>query len=170
MLLVERDAGRRRLRSGPSHSSARCAAARSSDRPGRSRRCPRAATSPITPSAKLAVAVDRDVSIAPSSPGMPQAIAPPSNAGPAGQDAARMRSRLPTISSVFVPMSMIATSRSSLRQVDRQHAGRRVGAEVAADDRHAVDARLRVDRQQALLAGLRRGWSWSACPPPFRSR
>ena len=33
----------------------------------------------------------RRSSIAPSSPGMPQAIAPPSNAGPAGQDAARIR-------------------------------------------------------------------------------
>ena len=55
----------------------------------------------------------RPSSIAPSSAGMPQAIAPPSKAGPAGQDAARMRCLLPTINSVFVPMSMIATRRSS---------------------------------------------------------
>lgn len=52
-------------------------------------------------------------SIAPGRPGIPNRIFPPSNAGPAGQDAARILCRLPRISSVLVPMSITATSRSS---------------------------------------------------------
>ena len=51
-------------------------------------------------------------SIAPSSAGMPQATPPPSNAGPAGQEAASSRSRLPTITSVLVPMSSSAVTSS----------------------------------------------------------
>ena len=94
-------------------SSGRCAAVRSSGRPGPSRRCPaarrrRSRRAGMLPSSSIATS-----SIAPSSAGMPQAIAPPSNAGPAGHDAARMRCLLPRINSVFVPMSMTATSRSS---------------------------------------------------------
>ena len=42
-----------------------------------------------------------------------------------------------------------------VREIDRQHAGRRVRAHVSADDRRAVDARLRMDRQQASPAGGR---------------
>jgi hypothetical protein len=68
---------------------------------------------PITSSSKLPSSLMTTSSIAPSSAGIPQEIAPPSNAGPAGQDAARMRSLLPMISSVLVPMSMIATRRFS---------------------------------------------------------
>ena len=117
---------------------------------------PCGATSPMTPSLNCAVVVDATTSsIAPSSAGMPQAIAPPSNAGPAGQEAARMRSLLPRISSVFVPMSITATRRSSLAMIDRQHARGRIGADVAADDRAAVHAGLGMDRQQRLLAGRR---------------
>ena len=54
-------------------------------------------------------------STAPSKAGMPQAICPPSKAGPAGQEATRSPLRLPTRSSVLVPMSMRATVRSSSR-------------------------------------------------------
>ena len=42
-----------------------------------------------------------------------------------------------------------------VREIDRQHAGRRIRAHVAADDRRAVDARLRMNRQQAAPAGGR---------------
>ena len=52
----------------------------------------------------------RTRSTAPSSAGMPQVTPPPSNAGPAGHDAARMRWRLPTITSVLVPMSSRAVA------------------------------------------------------------
>ena len=55
-----------------------------------------------------------EVLCAPGNPGMPKVICPPSNAGPAGHDAARTLCLLPTINSVLVPMSMTATSRSSL--------------------------------------------------------
>ena len=78
--------------------------------------------------------------------------------------------RLPTISSVFVPMSMIATSRSSCARFDRQHAGRRVGADVAADDRQAVDARLRDGSAAGCAVRSSSGSSSCACPPPSRSR
>ena len=72
--------------------------------------------------------------------------------GPAGQDAARMRCLLPRISSVFVPMSMIATSRSSCaRSIASMHAAAsapRWPLMIGA----AVDAGLGMDREQRLLA------------------
>ena len=58
------------------------------------------------------------------------------------------------MSSVLVPMSITATSRSSCGEIHREHAGRRIGADVAADDRHAVDAGRWMDRQQATAPGL----------------
>ena len=51
-------------------------------------------------------------STAPSYPGMPYVMAPPSKAGPAGHDAAIMRSRLPTTTSVLVPTSTSIASSS----------------------------------------------------------
>ena len=42
-----------------------------------------------------------------------------------------------------------------VRDIHRQHAGRRVRAHVSADDRSPVDARLRMNRQQAAPAGGR---------------
>ncbi len=46
-----------------------------------------------------------------------------------------------------------------MREVNGEHACRRVGANVAADDRRAIHARFRMDRQQASASGLdqRRG-------------
>ena len=44
---------------------------------------------------------------------MPWVISPPSNAGPAGQDAAISRSRWPTTTSVLVPTSTSITGRSA---------------------------------------------------------
>ena len=103
-------------------------------------------------------------SMAPSSAGMPQAMAPPSKAGPAGQEAARIRCLLPTISSVLVPISMMAIRRSSCARSDGQHAGRGVGADVSADDGSAVHARLGMDGQQAAPAGLGQAGGGCACP------
>ena len=80
---------------------------------------------------------------------MPQAIAPPSNAGPAGHDAARMRS---PVAEQQLGVGADVHDRDEaifVREIDGEHARRGVGADVAADDRQAVDARLRVDRQQA---------------------
>ena len=67
---------------------------------------PTGGPSPMTPSSSAPSSPIRTRSIAPGRAGMPHAIEPPSKAGPAGQEAARMRSRLPTKSSVFVPTSM----------------------------------------------------------------
>ena len=129
-----------------------------------------ASTSPITPSANVPSSSSATSSIAPSSPGMPHAIAPPSNAGPAGHDAARMRCRLPTMQLGVGADVHDGDEPILVREVDREHARRGIGADVAADDRQPVDARLRMDRQQAAPAGLRSGWSSCACPPPSRSR
>ena len=62
-------------------------------------------------------------STAPSYPGMPYVISPPSNAGPAGHDAAIMPCRFPTTTSVFVPTSTsITTSSSSSMPMARRSA------------------------------------------------
>ena len=57
-----------------------------------------------------------------------------------------------------------------MREVDGQHAGGGICADVAADDGSAVDARLGMNWQEALQSGLRRGWWWCACLRPFRFR
>jgi len=86
---------------------------------------------------------------------MPQEILPPSNAGPAGQEAAKSLCRFPTINSVLVPMSMMAMSRSS-SHIHRQHARGGVGTDVTADDGHAISARFGMQRQQQFVAGSAR--------------
>ena len=167
---IERDRARGRLRSGPSRSSGRCAAARSSGRPGRSRRCPAGAPPPITPRRNVAVVVDgrrlRSRHRAPACRTRSRRLRTPDRPG----------TRRPGCGAVAEDQLGVGADVHDrdqpvlVREIDRQHARRRVGADVAADDRRAVDARLRMDRQQAAAAGLRSGWSWSACPPPFRSR
>ena len=58
-----------------------------------------------------------------------------------------------------------------VREIDREHARRGVGADVAADDRQPVDARLR-DGSAAAAGGrvVTRLVRRRACPPPSRSR
>jgi hypothetical protein len=73
---------------------------------------PSARPSPMTPSANEPSSRASTVATAPSSAGMPHEIAPPSKAGPAGHEAARMRPRWPSSSSVLVPMSITTVSRS----------------------------------------------------------
>ena len=74
---------------------------------------PSAAPPPMTFARKEPSGSIATFSMAPGKAGMPQEILPPSNAGPAGQEAARILCLLPRISSVLVPMSMSATRRSS---------------------------------------------------------
>ena len=95
---------------------------------------------------------------------MPHEIAPPSNAGPAGQDAARMRSRLPS-DQLGVGADVHDRDQAIfVGQIDGEHAGGGVGADVAADDRQPVDARLRVNRQQQPAAAGRQAGASSRLP------
>ena len=65
----------------------------------------------------------RTDSIAPSAPGMPNRSSPPSNAGPAGHDAARTRVPSVTTTSVFVPMSTSIRTPLPAAEVDRDEVG-----------------------------------------------
>src|ERR1017187_4496905 len=106
---------------------------------------PSGGTSPITRRLMELSAAIATSSMAPSSAGMPQAMAPPSKAGPAGQDAERMRCLLLRRSSAFVPISLTGTSRYSCACFR---------SDVATDDGSAVDASPGMNWQKALLASL----------------
>ena len=74
---------------------------------------PRGSVSPMTVSFRSPSAVIATASIAPSAARMPQRIAAPSNAGPAGAAVASSQSRPPRTISQFVPMSMNSRIRGS---------------------------------------------------------
>ncbi len=145
---------RRRRRAVPARSCVRCAAAPDSrsTRPEPQRPHGRAAADHrgalTCPSSSR-----RTRSIAPSSAGMPQVTPPPSNAGPAGHDAASSRWRLPTKASVLVPMSRSApTSSPSARPVASRQAAASAPTWLA-DERQAVDARLGMDGSRRRRRG-----------------
>ena len=95
-------------------------------------------------------------SMAPSAARMPQRIAPPSKAGPAGAAVETMRSPSPSTISQLVPTSM--NSRMPLVAVHpgREHPGHDVAADVGAERRQHDGASARVD-VDAEVAGEQLG-------------
>ena len=97
----------------------------------------------------------RTDSIAPSAPGIPWRSSPPSNAGPAGHDAASTRVPSVTTTSVFVPMSTSRLMPSRSAEADRDEVGADVAADMARDERRADDAAVRVHEQADLVGAPR---------------
>ncbi len=144
VLRVDDETVRLLRRSVPARSCVSCAGAPRGDPRDPTRRCPeaRCRRSPrceTLPSSAIAMR-----SMAPSRPGIPQSTPPPSNAGPAGHEAATMRSRFPTRSSVLVPMSITTETPGRVGEARREKTRRRVRADVASEKRKAVDLRFRV--------------------------
>ncbi len=89
--------------------------------------------------------------MAPSAPAMPKRSRPPSKAGPAGLDAATMRSPSLTTISVLVPMSMSRLVPRLGGEVGGDQVGRHVPAHVAGDERRAHHAPLRMHEEAQLV-------------------
>ena len=88
---------------------------------------------------------------------MPKLTPPPSKAGPAGQEAASERVAVADEGfGVRADVQDRRRARRVSRDAGRQQAGRRVGADVAAHERQAVDARLGMDRQAKRRASAAR--------------
>ena len=114
--------------------------ARRPRRPGRSRTGPRGSTSPITCSSTSVVGSSLTTSMAPSAARMPQRIAPPSNAGPAGAAVDTIVSPSLSTISQLVPTSMNSRVRLSRSMPVASMPGDDVAADVGAE-RREHDAR-----------------------------